>query len=969
MNAPDLQDRQLHERSLELAAMAVDFDLTDAETADLHAHLSTCSACTRRAASMRTDASRLSAPMTLLPSSRVDAAIYAEIARRRQRPERLVLVVAAALLLLAALLGAAAVGAYLVRTQQTLPTTVVPTPTDPPALVSPGPDASPAIVGETWETIDFPQESNGRLIEAVTFSGTDLVGVGRGACLPDSNAPTNCYGAAWTAAPGQPWIGAPDQPGLEVGLTFPISGPAKGIFDVAAGPAGLVAIGYDYDPPRCGIAPCSSGPGVWRSPDGRTWERATIDLGGGIIDAFNLPIAAIAAGPQGYVMVGYQETLNRDGSIGPAHAAAWTSGDGTTWTRAKDSADMDVGPCFDTGEAPACGGMRAVTATGSGFVAVGQAHTGSAPDQVRPAAWTSPDGLIWTRSDAGLDFDGHLSGVTLGGVGVVAVGTICQPTCFDLAPGVAATSRDGATWTFSPMAGATELRGVANLGDGGQVFALGSSGLADAPPAPPAELQLWRSADGVAWQLVTGLPAIPDAAGYGGADIAAGDDRLIVAGWAEVYASDGARNFAYVSPPIAAATVTLPPWTALDFQGGAPSGSMQAVAPTVSGFVAVAGSVCAAGPEPSPCQASIWTAAADQAWTRAPDQPSLVVSLGVVSTGSGPGAFDVASGPAGIVAVGYAQDPADGRVRAAIWASRDGRAWQRVELGSSPVDAHFAAIASNPQGYVIVGWVEHYLDTPGDIRGRAASWTSPDGITWTRATDTADMDIGPCWDALETASCGGMHGVTASNGGFVAVGHTRTEASANGKLRPATWTSPDGKTWTRTDGGLDFGGNDGFLSAVTAGGFGVVAVGTICQPTCNLTPWDSNAGAGVAANSVNGSIWSIQPIAGAVGLTDVTSVVISDSMRKVFALGLGRHKADASAFPADVLQLWFSGANGGWESTELPQIGDGFATYGGAAIATGLDRLVLVGGIQQYVEGAPSEIDARGSHSFSYVSH
>ena len=147
MNMHDIRDRQIHERSLELAALAVDFELSREETAELEDHLATCSTCARRAAALRGDAIALARPLLLQPSPRVDAAVYARIARRPAGPQRLVLVAAAALLILA-LLSAAAIGAYLMRTWQTQPFTVVPLPTSPVALVSPSPAApqpSPSV--------------------------------------------------------------------------------------------------------------------------------------------------------------------------------------------------------------------------------------------------------------------------------------------------------------------------------------------------------------------------------------------------------------------------------------------------------------------------------------------------------------------------------------------------------------------------------------------------------------------------------------------------------------------------------------------------------------------------------------------------------------------------------------------------------------------------------------------------------
>ena len=958
MNVQDIHGRELHDRIIELVATAVDFGLSSAETTELEAHLAACPTCARRATALRNDASSLRLSLTLLPSRRVDDAVHAAIVRRSAGPRRL-LALAAAALLLVALLGMVTAGAYLLRNSKTLPTTVVPIPTHPVVVASPGPDASPAALGDTWESVDFPPSSDGSVIEGITFAGADMVGVGRGGCVPDFDNPTSCFGAAWTATAGGRWVRAPDQPGLEMGVGRSISGPDSGIFDVASGPAGLVAIGYDYDPPRssCLIAPCTTGPGVWRSPDGRTWERVLVDLGPSTIDRFSLPIAAITASSTGYVMVGYTiDYAAPEPKNGSASATAWASPDGVTWTRAIDSPDMDVGPCLDTGEQPSCGGMLGVVATGSGFAAVGQARIGAAADQIRPAAWTSPDGLTWTRSDSGLDFDGYLSGVTTGGPGLVAVGTLSTGA-------VAATSTDGHVWQFEPVTGAAPLRTVVSTGKA--VFTLG---VLQQDNPQRAELQLWRSDDGVAWQRVPGLPSLPDAVLYEATDIAAETGRLVIVGSAQTDSGAGSGNFAYVSPPFAPATVTLPPWTALEFQGGAPRGSLQSVASAGSGFVAAAGETCVDGSDPRRCQASIWTAGAGEAWTRVPDQAGLDVSGDEGSTGPAAGAFDVAAGPAGMVAVGSA--PAGGTWnKAAIWSSPDGRTWQRVDLAQSPLDAHFEAVTANERGFVIVGWVDDYRSSPTDIHGRAAAWTSTDGIAWTRAADTAGMDIGPCWDAQEGAFCGGMRAVAAMAGGFVAVGHARTADSASGRLRPAAWTSPDGLTWTRRDAGLDFGGADGFLSDVTAGGFGVVAVGTACQPTCKLAPPDGNAGAGVAAESIDGSAWSITPIPTAVGSRAVISVVIKDETRKVFALGWGRDRANTSEFPPDVLELWFSPASGDWERTELPPIGGGFAVFGVVDIATGSDTLMLVGGIQQYVEGAPPDIDARGPGSFAYSSH
>jgi hypothetical protein len=137
-------DHRLHDRALELAARAVDFALGRTEAAELQSHLAVCPACARSAAGLRTDAAALRLPATLLPSRRVDDAVYAAIAGRPAHPPRLMLLVAATVLLMVALLGVAAAGAVLLRSWQPLPIVVVAPSPDP----SPAPSAAPAAPSE-----------------------------------------------------------------------------------------------------------------------------------------------------------------------------------------------------------------------------------------------------------------------------------------------------------------------------------------------------------------------------------------------------------------------------------------------------------------------------------------------------------------------------------------------------------------------------------------------------------------------------------------------------------------------------------------------------------------------------------------------------------------------------------------------------------------------------------------------------
>ncbi len=97
--------------------------------------------------------------------------------------------------------------------------------------------------------------------------GTGLAAVGRGGCVPQVGDPTDCYASAWTAGADWSFADVPVDDTLAVGVNSPTSGPEKGIFDLATGPDGIVAIGYPYD------LQVGSQPVIWRSPDGRAWQR------------------------------------------------------------------------------------------------------------------------------------------------------------------------------------------------------------------------------------------------------------------------------------------------------------------------------------------------------------------------------------------------------------------------------------------------------------------------------------------------------------------------------------------------------------------------------------------------------------------------------------------------------------------------------------------------------------------------
>lgn len=204
----------------------------------------------------------------------------------------------------------------------------------------------------------------------------------------------------------------------------------------------------------------------------------------------------------------------------------------------------------------------------------------------------------------------------------------------------------------------------------------------------------------------------------------------------------------------------------------------------------------------------------------------------------------VTAGPAGLVTVGWVLQDFSG----ASWRSSDGSAW--AFTGGFPAETLLSAVAANEQRYVAVGldgkgataWTSTdgatwqktaspaFGGTPlrttsitpwhggfvaGGYKGTeffsadATAWVSPDGLTWRRANDSADLRGARIW------------GVAADASGLVAVGQTGP-ADALGPA--AVWTSADGLAWTRVPDGPVF--HDGRMRAVAAiPSIGFVAVG------------------------------------------------------------------------------------------------------------------------------------------------
>jgi hypothetical protein len=208
-----------------------------------------------------------------------------------------------------------------------------------------------------------------------------------------------------------------------------------------------------------------------------------------------------------------------------------------------------------------------------------------------------------------------------------------------------------------------------------------------------------------------------------------------------------------------------------------------------------------------------WTSVDGITWSRVPhdladlgDDDRLSVTVG---------------GP-GLVAVGQAGGDA------AVWTSVDGITWSRVlhddaVFGGTDEALMFDVTVGGP-GLVAVGsdgfWGDGVVrdqltNWERDFSGRAAVWTSVDGITWSRVPNIEPIFGGEGNQWMST--------VTAVGPGLVAVGG---EWSSEVHV-PVVWTSVDGITWSRgTNDEAVFGGEGTQeIGSVTAAGPVLVAVG------------------------------------------------------------------------------------------------------------------------------------------------
>lgn len=211
-------------------------------------------------------------------------------------------------------------------------------------------------------------------------------------------------------------------------------------------------------------------PVAWLSADGITWEPFDAPIGAdGSLGQFSPVMSAVAVSPDAIVAVGVETYVPTTQALGEdLDAAVWRSTDGRTWDRVTDPS---LGtPGFQPNEGVEFNGELSdvVFVSSIGFIAVGSAGppdpTIDYPAQT-PTVWVSTDGTAWERHD--IDADARLRGITETATGAVVFG-VTDLNGSPTSDAIAFTSTDGATWVpvDGPFGAVEEPDGIQTMNGG-----------------------------------------------------------------------------------------------------------------------------------------------------------------------------------------------------------------------------------------------------------------------------------------------------------------------------------------------------------------------------------------------------------------------------------------------------------------------------------------------------------------------
>ena len=197
---------------------------------------------------------------------------------------------------------------------------------------------------------------------------------------------------------------------------------------------GLMAVSGDY--------PLATPPQAWRSTDGSTWTPLT----GNFVDLWTGPMLVdLAADPAGAVAVGFDGGGCCLTPAGPPVIAY--SADGVSWERLELPTVPERALFGDLAATPdgfvIVGSVRHPDEP----LPPSDDSTGDA-DAYTPAVWTSPDGVHWVAAtvEGSEARDTQLTGVAVGADGLYATGKRMDIPIVTMEPDRAWVSTDGRTW-------------------------------------------------------------------------------------------------------------------------------------------------------------------------------------------------------------------------------------------------------------------------------------------------------------------------------------------------------------------------------------------------------------------------------------------------------------------------------------------------------------------------------------------
>ncbi|MFF0342556.1 WD40/YVTN/BNR-like repeat-containing protein [Kribbella sp. NPDC004875] len=641
------------------------------------------------------------------------------------------------------------------------------------------------------------------------------------------------------------------------------SHPFEGVTDMAAGPAGFVAIG--------------DGPStvLWHSPDGTTWKHLADDPK--VVRTTDY-LRAVTATSTGFAIVG-------GSTVGGNHLVYWQSTDGVTWHRT---------------EGPSIGLKQTVPGevTGDEIVASGKtvviAGNLSTPDDAhqtdRLQYWYSTDNgqhfrTAAVRGEVAKDYSVYNNALAVGDGKFVA---LVQGGGFDEVNNswdtlVVEGGPTGASWQ---VAATPWTLGSAYEDIPGTLVKAGKDWVATAQVSTttidttvavgPTWAQL---ADGTdtnsqrarGTQLVTDSVAVGSDAIMVGSNDRSGSTEPAIWRYAEARVTpvalapelSGGRPSSHVGTVlragkalVAVGDVSNDPtgWTRTgsDWQATTLPGRKVGVRNFVQNAVATTdGRVAAVGEKNLAIgrRAAVWVRGTDGRWTEA-DSP--VFGVGARSPYGGPSAAAIAVGPSGWVVVGGRQD-GNGHTDAWSAYSKDGRSW--VEgVGGKVLPAtsgdqqtrrtrsqNLRSLGSGEAGMSTVLAVGSRFVAGGDRGdGTPAVWLSANGTDWTTVVDL------PLAKRVSSASVRGLERIGNT---VVAFGeYDRTDDDTEGGW--VTWTSKDGGlTWTNQIAAP----SRAFAGELVPVPNGLIALGTTgTDDEVDAAAWFSRDGRGWKAIAVPG---------------------------------------------------------------------------------------------------------------------